>query len=59
LSRVVAVSYKSDEPKIGLTMRQPGLGKLEWVVDDKRKSKLSAEKAAKVSESGGKKKKKE
>jgi len=31
LARVVAVSYKLGEPKIGLTMRQPGLGKLEWI----------------------------
>ena len=34
LARVVAISYKSGEPKIGLTMRQPGLGKLDWVNDD-------------------------
>jgi DNA-directed RNA polymerase subunit E' len=59
LSRIVAVSFKSDEPKIGLTMRQPGLGKLEWIAEDKRKAKLTAEKAARVAESGGKKKKKE
>jgi len=39
LARVVAVSYKGDQPKIGLTMRQPGLGKLEWVEEEKRKSK--------------------
>jgi DNA-directed RNA polymerase subunit E' len=58
LSRIVAVSYKSDEPKIGLTMRQPGLGKLEWIAEDKRKAKVSAEKVAKAAE-GGKKKKKE
>jgi len=56
LSRVVAVSYKSDEPKIGLTMRQPGLGKLEWVSEDKRKAKVSAEKSEKAA---GKKKGKE
>jgi len=30
LARIVAVSYKADNPKIGLTMRQPGLGKLDW-----------------------------
>ena len=30
-ARVIAVSYKDvSNPKIGLTMRQPGLGKLEW-----------------------------
>jgi DNA-directed RNA polymerase subunit E' len=41
LARVVAVSYKGDQPKIGLTMRQPGLGKLEWIEEEKRKSKKS------------------
>lgn len=31
-ARIIAVSLKSKEKaKIGLTMRQPGLGKLEWV----------------------------
>jgi len=46
LARVVAVSYKGDQPKIGLTMRQPGLGKLEWIKEEKQKSK-KAEKAEK------------
>ncbi len=39
LARIVAISYKGDKPKIGLTMRQPGLGKLEWIEEEKRKSK--------------------
>lgn len=39
IARVVAISYKGDEPKIGLTMRQPGLGKLEWIKSEKEKSK--------------------
>ncbi len=31
-ARIIAVSYKDlSNPKIGLTMRQPGLGKDEWV----------------------------
>src|SRR3990172_1735367 len=31
-ARVIAVSFKDvTNPKIGLTMRQPGLGKLEWI----------------------------
>ena len=38
LARIVAVSYKKEEPKIGITMRQPGLGKLEWIKEDKRKA---------------------
>ena len=39
LARTVAVSYKADQPKIGLTMRQPGLGKLDWIKEEKKKSK--------------------
>ena len=50
LARVVAISYKTDQPKIGLTMRQPGLGRLEWIQEDKRKAKLAAGKAAKSEE---------
>jgi DNA-directed RNA polymerase subunit E' len=31
-ARVIAFSYKDlSNPKLGLTMRQPGLGKLEWL----------------------------
>jgi len=48
LARIVAISFKTTEPKIGLTMRQPGLGKLEWIKEDKRKAKLQAEKIAKA-----------
>jgi len=40
LARIVAISYKADEPKIGLTMRQPGLGKFEWIKEEKRRAKL-------------------
>jgi DNA-directed RNA polymerase subunit E' len=41
-SRVVALSLKgrsSKEIKIGLTMRQPGLGRFEWIEQEKRKKK--------------------
>ncbi len=32
-ARVIAVSFKDvTNPKIGLTMRQPGLGKLDWII---------------------------
>ncbi len=55
LARIVAVSYKAGEPKIGLTMRQPGLGKIEWIEDAQKK----AIAAAKKSEKGEGKKKKE
>lgn len=58
LARTVAISHKRDEPKIGLTMRQPGLGKLEWIKEDKAKKeaenkKLANAEAKKVN--GGKK----
>jgi len=58
LARVVAISYKSGEPKIGLTMRQPGLGKIDWIEDEKKKKVYAAKVAAKraeKSEKGGKK----
>ncbi len=47
LARVVAVSYKSEEPKMGLTMRQPGLGKLEWIKEERRQAKEKEGKAKK------------
>ena len=35
-ARIIAVSYKDiNRPKIGLTMRQEGLGKLEWLEEQK------------------------
>ena len=59
LARVVAVSYKSGEPKIGLTMRQPGLGKVEWISEDKKKrdyaSKALAKKSSKTDKKKGRK----
>ena len=48
IARVVALSYKGDNPKIGLTMRQPGLGKLEWISDEKKKAKKAMKVVAKV-----------
>jgi len=47
VARVVAISHKGDEPKIGLTMRQPGLGKLEWIKEDKKKKEAEVKKVAK------------
>ena len=44
LARIVALSYKGEQPKIGLTMRQPGLGKLEWINEEKKKAKAAAKK---------------
>jgi DNA-directed RNA polymerase subunit E' len=49
-ARIVAISLNERDPsdsKIGLTMRQPGLGKLEWIADDREKKKEEAEDKAK------------
>ncbi len=58
LARIVAISHKTEEPKIGLTMRQPGLGKLEWIKEDRLKEQREAVKVAKAEKSSGGKKKK-
>ena len=59
VARVVAISYKAGTPKIGLTMRQPGLGKVQWLDEDKKKKdaavKKSAKKSSKETKKGGKK----
>jgi DNA-directed RNA polymerase subunit E' len=54
MARVVSISHKGDEPKIGLTMRQPGLGKLEWIKEDAIKKKKAEEKALKTEEAKAK-----
>ena len=34
-ARIIAISFKDVlNPKLGLTMRQQGLGRLEWVKED-------------------------
>ncbi len=44
-ARIVAVSYKDlSNPRIGLTMRQPGLGKLDWIEEDLKKKNKSEKK---------------
>jgi DNA-directed RNA polymerase subunit E' len=66
-ARVVAVSINERNPresKIGLTMRQPGLGKIDWLEEDrlikagiiKPKSKVSTGKKGGKSKKKGKKK---
>ena len=55
IARVVAISYKGDSPKIGLTMRQPGLGKIEWLEEDKKKKEVAEKKSLKK-DKGAKKK---
>ncbi len=60
IARIVAISHKGNEPKIGLTMRQPGLGKLEWIKEDrikKEKEEQRIMKAEEKSEKSSKKKK--
>jgi DNA-directed RNA polymerase subunit E' len=62
IARIIAISYKTVPQKIGLTMRQPGLGKIEWIGDEKRRTKLVAEKterAANKAEKAKEKKKRE
>jgi len=59
MARIVAISFKGGEQKIGLTMRQPGLGKVEWMKEDKKKAVAAAkaaEKRAEKGEKGGKRK---
>ena len=48
-ARIVTVSLKSkfSDSKIGLTMRQPYLGKLEWLEEKRRKEKGKGEKIEK------------
>ena len=47
-ARVIAVSLgKKTQHKVGLTMRQPGLGALAWIEDEKRKKEEKAKKASK------------
>ncbi|MBW2996418.1 DNA-directed RNA polymerase [Candidatus Woesearchaeota archaeon] len=43
-ARIIAVSYKDPtNPKLGLTMRQPSLGKIEWIKEDHEKEAAPAE----------------
>jgi len=47
-ARIIAVSYKDPtNPKLGLTMRQEGLGKLEWIKESHNKSEKKPEKEEK------------
>lgn len=50
-ARIIAVSYKDiGNPKIGLTMRQEGLGKLEWLEKaEEKKEKVVKEEGKKAS----------
>lgn len=56
IARIVAISYKGEQPKIGLTMRQPGLGKMEWVEQEMEKLKQEETKTLKKEAKATKKK---
>ncbi len=58
VARIVAISHKGDQPKMGLTMRQPGLGKVEWIKEDQMKKEKDAQKALKSEEKSAKGRKK-
>jgi DNA-directed RNA polymerase subunit E' len=38
-ARIISVSFGKEENKIGLTMRQPGLGAMNWLAEEKKKLK--------------------
>ncbi len=58
-ARVIAVSFRDPKgPKIGLTMRQPYLGKLDWI-EELVKGEAKAAKKAEAKEEKPKKEKKE
>jgi len=57
IARMIAISFKDPtNPKFGLTMRQPGLGRLDWVGEEQKKEDEKSEKK-KTGEKKGKKKK--
>lgn len=56
-ARVIAASFGSGDNKIGLTMRQSGLGVLSWIEDDKRKAGGKPDKAEKPEKKEKKEKK--
>lgn len=44
-ARMIAVSFKDPtNPKFGLTMRQPGLGRLDWIEEEQKKIEEKEEK---------------
>ncbi|MEK6898431.1 MAG: DNA-directed RNA polymerase [Nanoarchaeota archaeon] len=54
VARIVAISHKEHALKIGLTMRQPGLGKIEWIKEEQMKKEKEEKKMLKVEEKTGK-----
>lgn len=50
-ARLIAVSFKDiTNPKIGLTMRQQGLGKIEWIEDEKAQKEAKTKKTTEKKE---------
>lgn len=47
-ARIISISFgRGEENKIGLTMRQPGLGAIQWLEEDRKKVKKAVGKAVK------------
>ena len=58
-ARIIAISYKDiANPKLGLTMRQQGLGKLEWIEEEAQKKSNEDKKPSKEENSQAKNAKK-
>ena len=51
-ARVIAVSLSRGENKIGLTMRQQGLGALAWIEEDKKRKKAAGAAAGSAAKGG-------
>ncbi len=56
-ARIIAISFKDPmNPKLGLTMRQPGLGRIDWI-EEEQEEKKEVEKKTEKKETKAKKKK--
>jgi len=48
-ARIISISFgRGEENKIGMTMRQPGLGAVQWLEEDRKKAKKGSEKSEKA-----------
>lgn len=60
VARIIAVSFKDPtNPKLGLTMRQPGLGRIDWIEEEEKKAEEKPKKEEKEEKKVEKKKKEE
>jgi len=39
IAKIISITYEQNTIKIGLTMRQPGLGNIQWIEEEKKKAK--------------------